>query len=138
MIVPILSVSDVDASLKFYTEKLGFTQSMALPGPDGVTAFAGISMGKVHVMLSRSETEHKGQGVVFMVYVEDDMDIDAYCTKVKANGVKLTEDIKTQYWGDRTFDLHDPDGYVLSFAKTVEQTDMEHVEKVMKGEIPRD
>lgn len=135
MIIPILSVSDVSASLKFYTEKLGFQQTMALEGPDGAVAFAGIGLGQAMFMLSRSETENVGQGVVFMVYLPEDADIDEVYKDVQAKGVAIEDEIKTEYWGDRVFSVKDLDGFSISICKTVEETDMERVEKVMRGEV---
>jgi PhnB protein len=135
MILPVLSVADVKASLKFYTEKLGFQQTMALDGPDGVVAFASVSLGQATFMLSRAETENVGQGVVFMVYLPEDADIDEVYKDVQSKGVALEGEIKTEYWGDRTFSLKDPDGYFVSICKTVQETDMKHVEKVMRGEV---
>lgn len=135
MIVPILSVADVKSSLKYYTEKLGFQQTMALDGPDGNVVFAGISLGQATFMISRAETENVGQGVTFMVYLPEDADIDEVYQDVQSKGVTLDGEIKTEYWGDRTFSVKDPDGYSISICKTVQETDMEHVEKVMRGEV---
>lgn len=135
MIVPVLSVHDVNVSLKFYTQKLGFKQDMALDGPDGIVAFAGIRLGQAAFMLSRSETENVGQGVVFMIYLPEDADIDAVYKDVQAKGIAIEEELATQYWGDRTFSVKDPDGFFITLAKTIEQADMEHIEKVMRGEV---
>lgn len=135
MIVPVLSVRDVNTSLKFYTEKLGFQKDMALDGPDGVVAFAGIRLGQAAFMLSRAETDNAGQGVVFMVYLPEDADIDKVYKEVQSKGVTLETEIKSEYWGDRTFSVKDPDGFYITIAQTIEQADMEHVEKVMRGEV---
>jgi catechol 2,3-dioxygenase-like lactoylglutathione lyase family enzyme len=39
MILPILTVQDVDASVDFYVNKLGFTKDMVMAGPDGKNNF---------------------------------------------------------------------------------------------------
>jgi uncharacterized glyoxalase superfamily protein PhnB len=135
MIVPILSVADVNTSLKFYTEKLGFQKDMALDGPDGVVAFAGIRLGQATFMLSRSDTKNVGQGVVFMVYLPEDADIDAVYQDVQSKGVAIEDEIKTEYWGDRIFSVKDPDGFFVSICKTVEEPDMDRIEKAMRGEV---
>ena len=138
MIAPVLAVDDVDVSLAFYTEKLGFKQDMVLPGSDGVNAFAGISLGQASFMLSRNAVENRGKGVVFMVYLADDIDIDTVYSDILSKGVAMEQEITTEYWGDRVFTVVDPDGYYVALAKTVEQADMEHVEKVMRGEVERE
>jgi uncharacterized glyoxalase superfamily protein PhnB len=133
MIVPVLSVKDVDASIAFYTEKLGFKQDMVLAGPDGVNSFAGVSLGNSTFMLSRAETPNVGQGVVFMIYIPEESDIDKVYADVQAKGVAIVEPLKTEYWGDRVFSVKDPDGFYLTVSKTVQQADMQHVADVMSG-----
>jgi PhnB protein len=136
MIMPILAVEDVDASVSFYTQKLGFNHDFSLPGPDGQNAFAGVTLGKASFGLSRAkDLEHRGNGVAFMVYVTDETDLDGYYADVQARGTLIAEPIKTQYWGDRSFEVRDPDGYVLSLSKTVKQVDRAELEAGMRGEL---
>lgn len=128
MIMPILAVKDVEASIAFYTQKLGFNHDFSLPGPDGTAVFAGVSLGKSGFGLSlEPEASQGGPGVVFMVYVPDDADIDAIYADVTAKGVKLEQDIKTEYWGDRVFSVRDIDGYYISLCKTVKQMTMDEI-----------
>jgi uncharacterized glyoxalase superfamily protein PhnB len=133
MIVPVLSVKDVDISLAFYNEKLGFKTDLVFAGPDGVNAFAGVSLGNSTFMLTLAETPNVGQGVVFMIYLPDDGDIDKVYADVQAKGVAIVEAIKTEYWGDRVFSIKDPDGFYLSVCKTVHKPDVEHIADVMSG-----
>lgn len=138
MIAPILSVKDVDASVAYY-QKLGFTTQMVLPGPDGANAFAFIGLSDTAMIgLSRATDNIGAPGVDLMVYVPDSADIDEVYKSVKANGVATETELKTQYWGDRTFAVLDPDGYRITISKTVEQTDMERAAAVMRGEIEPD
>ncbi|MBV6437010.1 MAG: hypothetical protein WA009_11055 [Phototrophicaceae bacterium] len=44
-----------------------------------------------------------------------------------AKGVKLEQDIKTEYWGDRGFTVRDIDGYTLNIYKTVKQMTMDEI-----------
>ena len=134
MILPFLTVKDLESSLKFYTEKLGFT-SMPMVGPDGKMQTAFVNMGKsvqIGLNLERTPASERGSGVNLMLY-PDDFDVDAYYKQVKSKGVTIDYDIKTEFWGDRLFVLKDPDGYTLTFGKTVQQISMEeaqaHVEK---------
>jgi PhnB protein len=138
MIVPVLMVKSVDESIKFYNEKFGFKTDMVLAGPDGVNSFAGISLGTSTFMLGLAsesdDTAHAGTGVVFMVYLPDDGDIDAVYADVQAKGLAIVEGLKTEYWGDRVFSVKDPDGYYLTIAKTVHQADMNQVAKIFSGQ----
>lgn len=134
MILPILNVKDVDASLAFY-QKLGFKVDMAMPGPDGVNTFAFVSMAGTIIGLNRGEVSQPVTAVEFMVYIDDAEDLDEHCARVKARGIALASEIKTQYWGDRTYTVHDPDSYIITLTKTVHQADMDYVAAVTRGEV---
>ena len=129
MIMPILAVKDLDTSIAFYKDKLGFEHSFTMPGPDGKTRFAIVNLGQsVSIGLQLAlMTEQRGHGVVFMVYLPDTVDIDQFYADVHARGVQVAVPIKTEYWGDRVFSLHDPDGYYLSMTKTVKQLSPEEI-----------
>jgi PhnB protein len=128
MIMPILAVKDVDASVDFYTNKLGFHHDFSMPGPDNKTFFAGVSLGKAAFGFSAEPDAAKGgEGVVFMVYVADDADLDAYYADVQRRGAEIEQPIKDEYWGDRVFSLRDPTGYYLTFCKTVKQMSAEEI-----------
>lgn len=138
MIVPILSVSDVDESISFYTEKLGFTKDFSMPGPDGKTGFGSVRLGQAVIMVGTDDDlANVGKGVQFMTYVPEEIDIDAYYAETKARGTEIAEEIKSAYWGDRCFTVHDPDGYRITLSKTVRDVPMEEIEAVMSGAAAR-
>jgi uncharacterized glyoxalase superfamily protein PhnB len=136
MISPIVSVKDIDRSVTFYTEKLGFKHDFSMPDQDGINTFAFVSLGPVtFIGLSRDEQmAHRGEGVEFMIYLPEGQDIDQVYNEIRSRGTKLETEIKTQYWGDRTFSLRDPDGYMLTFARTVHQANMDDIAAIMRGE----
>lgn len=128
MILPILDVNDVDASVAFYTHKLGFAHGFSMPGDDGKSSFAMVNLGPATIGLTLNpNTEHRGSGVETMIYVPEDTDLDQYYAGVQAKGVAITSDIADQYWGDRTFSLRDPDNYSLTFCKTVKEISLEEI-----------
>lgn|SRR5574341_427198 len=134
-VFPVLSVKDYDASLKFYTEKLGFTNDFTA-APDGIHKFGIFRMGQTTSLMLGMDSEplkRPGEGVVLMFYPED-FDIDAYYEQVKSRGVAITDEIKTEYWGDRVFSIKDPDGYQLSFAKTIEQVSIDQAMERLKAQ----
>lgn len=135
MIMPVFAVDNIDASIDFYTNKLGFALTFSLPGPDGTPAFAFVNLGQsLNIGLSKQPgLSEKGKGSVLMCYVPDETDLDQYYSEVIANGVAIDTPIQDQYWGDRTFQLTDPDGFVLQFAKTTKQVDMADIEATMRG-----
>lgn len=121
-VFPTLAASNYEASVKFYTEQLGFASDMNMPMPDGsmfgIFTFNGRS---TSLSISDDKTQYeRGKGVVLMLYPEGDFDIDAYYAQIQERGVKIETEIKTEFWGDRTFSIKDPDGYYLTIAKTLE------------------
>lgn len=135
MIMPILSVKDIEASIAFYRDMLGFNHDFTLPGPDGAPTFAGVSLGKAAFGLDLQPQSAKGgEGVIFMVYVPDETDLDAYYTQLQAKGVKIEQPIRDEYWGDRLFSLRDNSGYYLSICKTVRQMTMEEIAKAASAQ----
>jgi len=128
MINPILSVKNVEKSITFYKEKLGFTVDFTMPDQNGVNTFAFVRLADNAIGLSQELVEGKaGVGVVFMIYVADDTDIDAYYEQVKSNGATIAQKIRDEYWGDRSFAVTDLDGYFLSFSKTVKDMSPEEI-----------
>lgn len=123
MVLPILAVDDMAASLDFYTNTMAWTKLFSMAGDDGRDNFAMVSLtAQVQFGLSAMPAERpKGQGVVFMVYVADDVDIDTYYAQCRANGATISQEIKDEYWGDRCFGVSDPDGYVINVCKTIKQ-----------------
>lgn len=129
MIMPVLTVSDVNESISFYQDKLGFNVGVNMPGEDGNPWFAIVDKGPTsHIGLQRDDSEgERGKGVVFMVYVADDTDMDAYYNEVQGAGATITEPLREEYWGDQLFSVSDPDGYFISLCKTVKQMTPEEV-----------
>jgi uncharacterized glyoxalase superfamily protein PhnB len=119
MTLPLLAVRDVDASVAFYVEVLGFQSQFAMPTEDGST-FAMVAWGdKISIGLTRDRGVYqRGKGVVLMLYVPSGS-IDDYHSKVIAGGGKPSQ-IEMEYWGDRTFTVTDPDGFVLMISQTVQ------------------
>jgi uncharacterized glyoxalase superfamily protein PhnB len=139
MIVPILAVRDIDASVNFFVEKLGFSHDFSMQGPDGKNSFASVRLGtQVVIMLTLDpEFEKYGEGLDLVIYPPDDKDFDAFYADVQARGATIAEPLQDQYWGDRTFVLHDLNGYRLTFAQAVKKVPMEDIEAIMRSGGPQ-
>ena len=137
MIMPILTVNDVDASVAFFTGKLGFRHDMSMAGPHGGNIFAIVGLGAAVLGVGLDEAVRKDQpfapGVQFMVYLPEEENIDRYYAGVKAKGVKIDDELADTYWGDRAFSIHDPNGYLLTFAVTIQEVPVEEMEAAMRG-----
>jgi catechol 2,3-dioxygenase-like lactoylglutathione lyase family enzyme len=102
-------VTDVAASSQFYREVMGFTSWFSYG-----EAACGVMFGEGRVLLHKGEP---GPGVKSTgLYIVVDSGIDEVYAKLKDRVTILTE-IGDRHWGDRTFELADPDGYRIEFAQ---------------------
>ncbi len=137
MIMPVLWVKDVDASIAFYN-KLGFTTQMVLAGPAGKNVFGIVELGENNLGISTDDNppaSKVGAGVQFMIYLPDSTKIDDHYAASIAAGLEA-KNLGTAYWGDRIYDVYDPDGYWITISQTVEQANMEKVAAVVRGDMP--
>gem|GEM_PF-4322195 len=58
-----------------------------------------------------------GVGVEFYIGMNRSKKLDAFFTEVKAKGITVINEPKTELWGDRIFTVKDPDGYALTFSE---------------------
>lgn len=122
-LMPMITVESVDAVKAFYVEKLGFSHLMGMLGKDGHLDFCTVTFGGAKVMLTRAQGKIEGTGPSSSkrpveLYLEVG-DVDDYHAQVKKKGVKITDPLTNQWWGDRTFKVMDPIGYEIWFYQTV-------------------
>src|ERR1700753_1102035 len=134
MICPILSVKDMTLSIAFY-EKLGFQRQMTMPGPDGVLAFAFVSLGKdATIGLTRSSDVPTTSHIEFMIYVPRGEQLDGYYKLARSNGITIADEPAIQNWGDRTFTVVDPNGYRIVMSQAVQEAEFDKVAAIMRAE----
>jgi uncharacterized glyoxalase superfamily protein PhnB len=120
-VMPIIAVESVDAVRDFYVDKLGFQHVMGMVGKDGQLDFVTVVLGGARVMFSRAMNgsgQPRSAKQPVEIYLQVD-DVDAYHTRVKKNGVKISDPLTVQWWGDRTFKVLDPNGYEIWFYTNV-------------------
>lgn len=128
---PSIRVKDMQKSLDFYTKSLGFQTSDSLTRRDGRIAHASVRLDSTMIMLSPVEyvrtpqtkedlAKNKlGVGVEFYIGMNGSKKLDEFYTEVKARGITVINEPKTEFWGDRIFTVRDPDGYALTFSEHV-------------------
>ena len=120
-VIPIIRVDSVDAARDFYVDKLGFQHVMGVVGKDGQLDFVTVVLGGARVMFSRGEVNggpgRSGKQPVEL-YLEVD-DVEAYHYRLKKGGVRISDPLTLQWWGDRTFKVLDPNGYEIWFYTNV-------------------
>ena len=107
-----LEVNNLEESLLFYQERLGFeivSLNLAATPP-----IASVGAGSLRITLVQQlETMLKrGRGVHFVLGVGN---VDEFHGQLTASGVEVTEP-RDEGWGGRFISLQDPDGYRLFFV----------------------
>jgi len=105
-----LYVSNLDASLKSYTEVLGFTERFRHKD------YAGVEHGEVQIHLAGPAVPARRQIGEGSLYVFCD-DVDAYYTEITAKGAKVPEPPKDCAYGMRDFAVTDLDGNRIAFGR---------------------
>jgi uncharacterized glyoxalase superfamily protein PhnB len=128
-VTPNLIVSDVERSLAFYRDVLGFSVAATVPD-SGPFAFAWMQRDDVSVFLNSrpSIEEHAdlasraiGGTATLFIIVEADSPaggVDALFASI-APRAKVMMQPKDQFYGMREFGIEDPDGYVIFFAQRI-------------------
>jgi catechol 2,3-dioxygenase-like lactoylglutathione lyase family enzyme len=111
---PVLRVKDVDTSLEFYVDRLGFTKSWRYD-EDGKARVAQVEREGCAVILASNRPEKDGKGLVFIsVNLETEAQVaalDALRTELEAKGIA----VKDGSWGYRLLIVDDLDGNQLFF-----------------------
>jgi uncharacterized glyoxalase superfamily protein PhnB len=126
MLSPILSVKSVADSFRFYVDVLGFAEGFQMKDESGIVNFAMVKLGKIEIMLGvmegfvNSEDRNRvGLGIQLHIALPDDVDIDALYQRALAASANITRQIENREWGERAFNLKDPDGYHFMFTKPI-------------------
>jgi uncharacterized glyoxalase superfamily protein PhnB len=116
--MPVLTVNDVEESVAWYRDVLGFyvAQEMKL---DGKLAGASLRAGAVEILLTQDDFtkgRDRRKGVGFRLYCTTAMEIDELAAAIEAHGGVLAQRPKDQSWGVRDFAVTDPDGFQISIS----------------------
>lgn len=117
-ISPSLTVNDLQASIAWYRDIVGFTVEDTWER-DGKVAGASLVAGSASLNLSQDDWSKgrdrvKGEG--FRLYLHTAQDINVVAARIKVHGGTLASEPADQPWGARTFNLVDPDGYKLTIS----------------------
>ncbi len=114
---PVLHVSSVEASLRFYVDRLGFTASWRFE-EEGRARVAAVSRQSCSLILCDHWPEKAGKGLMFIsLNVEPQTReaavaaVDALRGELEARGVQ----VKDGHWGYRLLVVEDLDGNQLFF-----------------------
>lgn len=119
-----LNVDDVIASATFVKQHFGFSEEMSAEGfvslsrPDagfnliflrtGLASFKPIHM-----------RGHQADGLLIVFVVDD---IDREYARIQSEGVSIATEIETEPWGERFFQVTDPNGIVIQLVQWVTES----------------
>jgi uncharacterized glyoxalase superfamily protein PhnB len=115
---PVLHVKNVEASLRFYVDRLGFTSPWRYDGEDGKLHVTQVDRQGCALILADTWPEKIGKSLMFIsLNVEPATHeaavaaLDALRAELEAKGVS----VKEGSWGYRLLVVDDPDGNQLFF-----------------------
>jgi uncharacterized glyoxalase superfamily protein PhnB len=127
-VTPNLVVADMDRSLAFYRDVLGFATLAQVPGA-APFVFAWMQRGGVNVFLNARDGVDLpglaarpigGTNTLFMTIEADSVaaGIDALFAEIEPQA-HVVMPLKDQFYGMREFGIEDPDGYIIFFAQRI-------------------
>jgi catechol 2,3-dioxygenase-like lactoylglutathione lyase family enzyme len=115
---PVLHVTDVEASLCFYVDRLGFTNPWRYDDEDGRAYVAQVDRQGCALILAKTWPEKVGKGLMFISLNVEPHSREAAIAAVDALRVELETKgvpVKEGSWGYRLLVVDDPDGNQLFF-----------------------
>lgn len=102
---PVFHVSDIDRSVAFYCEQLGFNVDFKYGEP---ATYAGLSLGSIYLHISSMYPykNNTGHGNIYMMFDE----VDTLYDRLVQSGVEFNCGIADRDYGLRDFAIKDPDG----------------------------
>ena len=137
-VTPYLIVTGAAAAIDFYKLVFDAKELMRFGGPDGKVAHAELQIGDSRIMLADEHPEmgHRspqtigGSAVGIMLYVDD---VDRVFSGAIAAGAKTHQEVKNQFYGDRSGSLIDPFGHLWTVATHVEDVSEEEMQRRMEA-----
>ncbi len=117
-----LHVADVERSLAFYVDVLGFARGMTVPDASPFV-FASVTGGPVEIFLNDAAgaiqeypaLAGKPLGATATMFIEVE-GVNALHDRLQGK-VTIVMPIETKFYGMREFAITDPDGYLITFAE---------------------
>lgn len=112
-----LTVDDVEASSAFLVKHFGFAEQMAA---DGFASLAREDAGVNLVFLRRGlatlpadQRNDRAAGLILAFVVDD---LEAEQARLEGEGVTITMPLTVEEWGERAFQVRDPNGVIVQLV----------------------
>ncbi|MCL6288952.1 VOC family protein [Streptomyces sp. 43Y-GA-1] len=114
-----LTVDDVAASKRFFTEHLGYQETAATED------FASLARedAAVDIVLLRhgieilpaDQRDQRASGLILAFTLAEGLDAEE--KRLRAEGVEITMPLREEPWGERLFQVTDPNGVIVQFVE---------------------
>lgn len=119
-----LNVEDVSASSAFLVEHFGFHEQMAA---DGFASLTRDDLGMNVIFLRRGleslpadQRDEHAAGLILALVVDD---LEGELARLREEGVAITMPLKEEEWGERAFQVRDPNGVIVQLVDWNAPTD---------------
>ena len=119
--MPALTVNDIQASLAWYRDVLGFFVSQEMKQDEKLVGVS-LKAGAAELLLTQDDFakgRDRQKGVGLRLYCTTAQDVDQLAAAIAARGGVLSQPPKDQPWGARNFAVTDPDGFQISISTPV-------------------
>ena len=131
--VPYLIVTDADKLLTFLKTAFNGKVKEEHRTPDGKVMHADVVIGDSHIMMGQANEKYRAMPGSVLLYVAD---CDALYNAALKAGAKSVQELKDQFYGDRSGGVEDPTGNHWWISTHVEDVSPEELARRMKTMQP--
>lgn len=121
-----LNVADVAASAAFVKTHFGFSETMSVEGTVSSLSREDAGFNLIYLKTGLDTFKPKriagsaGEGLLVVFVVEN---IDAEYARLRAEGVRVVTPIETEPWGERYFQVEDPNGVIIQLVQWMTESE---------------
>ena len=116
---PAITCNDLQRSVKFYTDGLGF-EIVHRYEIEGRLQYVAMMAGSVKLGIGQDDFKKgrdRAKGVGLRIWIKTQQDLQAIADRIKGAGFAVDEGPVATQWGSTTINLTDPDGFKISVEK---------------------
>jgi PhnB protein len=125
-VTPFLFVDNTPTLIEFLKKAFDAKETFSMNDDSGTPGHAELKVGTSMVMVGRARGEWKPLPCAIYLYVQN---VDDTFKKAIAAGGKVIQEVKNQFYGDRSGGVQDPSGNYWWIATHVEDVSMEELNR---------
>ncbi|GAB7191939.1 VOC family protein [Kineococcus sp. NUM-3379] len=112
-----LNVADVGASSAFLSRHFGFEERMAADGFASLTRDdAGMHVIYLRRGLATLPADQRDEHAAGLILAFEVDDLEGELARLESEGVRITMPLTTEEWGERAFQVRDPNGVIVQLV----------------------